>query len=325
MASESTVERAAPMIGEVDALLRTRHALPFWARYSRAMRVGFFAPNTSMLVTHGLGTKPDGVFVVWADASIVAVPGVAWTDTTATLMASAGNAHAVLVFYTLREEPERSPNAENVGKYTPPVVTSGDVTGPAGATDNALTRFDGATGKVIQSSVATLDDTGLLAGATVTTATAGSNNALIANTAFVTTAIANNVGGFGVWFAASVDSSYFGGSGGMAWTVEAGDIVVYAYTLIQKTVVLNFWIEGSTLSGTASNSLAMYIPNSWTFKRAVRGFFQFASNVPANGFVGVMYGLPNQRIFNLQRPDQANLPLGTNVIQVTGVATFEIN
>lgn len=39
-------------------------------------------------------------------------------------------------------------------------VGLGDVTGPAGATDNRIARFDGATGKVIQSSGATIDDSG---------------------------------------------------------------------------------------------------------------------------------------------------------------------
>lgn len=42
-------------------------------------------------------------------------------------------------------------------------VGSGDVTGPNGATDNALARFDGTTGKIIQSSTATLSDAGALA------------------------------------------------------------------------------------------------------------------------------------------------------------------
>lgn len=36
----------------------------------------------------------------------------------------------------------------------------GDVTGPASSTDNAITRFDGTTGKVIQNSTVTLDDNG---------------------------------------------------------------------------------------------------------------------------------------------------------------------
>lgn len=37
---------------------------------------------------------------------------------------------------------------------------SGDVVGPISATDNALARFDGTTGKLIQNSLATLDDSG---------------------------------------------------------------------------------------------------------------------------------------------------------------------
>ena len=37
---------------------------------------------------------------------------------------------------------------------------SGDVTGPASSTDNAIVRFDGTTGKVIQNSSATIDDNG---------------------------------------------------------------------------------------------------------------------------------------------------------------------
>jgi hypothetical protein len=39
---------------------------------------------------------------------------------------------------------------------------SGDVAGPSSATDNALARFDGTTGKTIQDSAATLADTGVL-------------------------------------------------------------------------------------------------------------------------------------------------------------------
>lgn len=39
----------------------------------------------------------------------------------------------------------------------------GDVFGPGSATDNAITRFDGATGKFIQNSAATIDDSGNIA------------------------------------------------------------------------------------------------------------------------------------------------------------------
>ncbi len=56
------------------------------------------------------------------------------------------------------------------------VSGSGDVTGPASSTDNAIVRFDGLTGKLIQNSVGTLSDAGLLstANVTVTSLTTGS-------------------------------------------------------------------------------------------------------------------------------------------------------
>jgi hypothetical protein len=44
----------------------------------------------------------------------------------------------------------------------------GDVVGPASATDNAIARFDTTTGKLLQNSVVTMDDTGVIAGATLT-------------------------------------------------------------------------------------------------------------------------------------------------------------
>lgn len=43
-------------------------------------------------------------------------------------------------------------------------TVGGDVVGPASATDNAVTRYDGTTGKLIQNSVVTMDDTGNVAG-----------------------------------------------------------------------------------------------------------------------------------------------------------------
>lgn len=45
------------------------------------------------------------------------------------------------------------------------IAAAGDVDGPASATDNAVARYDGTTGKLIQNSVVTVDDLGNIAGA----------------------------------------------------------------------------------------------------------------------------------------------------------------
>ena len=46
------------------------------------------------------------------------------------------------------------------------VAGTGDVVGPAGATDNAIARYDATTGKLIQNSGGTIDDSDNVAGAT---------------------------------------------------------------------------------------------------------------------------------------------------------------
>lgn len=50
---------------------------------------------------------------------------------------------------------------------------SGDVVGPASSTDNAVARFDGTTGKLLQNSAATLSDTGALTTTGVVESTSG--------------------------------------------------------------------------------------------------------------------------------------------------------
>jgi len=70
------------------------------------------------------------------------------------------------------------------------VTGVGDVTGPVSATDNAITRFDSTTGKLIQNSVVTVGDTGIVAGASIS----GASNTLsnIANASLTNSAITIN-------------------------------------------------------------------------------------------------------------------------------------
>ena len=63
----------------------------------------------------------------------------------------------------------------------------GDVTGPASATDNAITRFDLTTGKLIQNSTVILDDAGTITGVAALAATTVSVTSANAGTATVTT------------------------------------------------------------------------------------------------------------------------------------------
>lgn len=64
---------------------------------------------------------------------------------------------------------------------------NGDVSGPSSATDNAIARFDGTTGKLIQNSVVTVSDTGDMAGVVGLSATSGTFSGLTSNRMVMTT------------------------------------------------------------------------------------------------------------------------------------------
>jgi hypothetical protein len=81
---------------------------PFWSVIGRPLSLVFPAMGARRDVVHGLGTKPDGFLVVYADADIIAEPGVLWTRDLAFLQAGADNAHAIVIFYTLRETPQNA-------------------------------------------------------------------------------------------------------------------------------------------------------------------------------------------------------------------------
>lgn len=68
---------------------------------------------------------------------------------------------------------------------------SGFVSGPASTTDNAITRFDGTTGKLVQNSGVTVDDSNNMAGATNLSAVSATLSGLTASRALQTDASKN--------------------------------------------------------------------------------------------------------------------------------------
>jgi hypothetical protein len=87
----------------------------------------------------------------------------------------------------------------------------GDVVGPSSATDNAIARFDGTTGKLIQNSVVTAGDTGAVSGVTT----------LAASTSVTTPIVqATNSGGLSLKNSAGTTQISMGGGGGDNVTIS---------------------------------------------------------------------------------------------------------
>jgi hypothetical protein len=71
---------------------------------------------------------------------------------------------------------------------------SGDVVGPASATDNAIARFDATTGKLIQNSVVTVSDTGATTGITTLSASTSVTTPIVQATSSAGLALRNSAG-----------------------------------------------------------------------------------------------------------------------------------
>lgn len=83
-----------------------RDAIPvWWGGYGKPLILTFPTMGVAYEFQHGLGVIPDGYLIVFADADIIAEPGVRWSQSIATLRAGADNAHAIVIFYTLSEAP----------------------------------------------------------------------------------------------------------------------------------------------------------------------------------------------------------------------------
>lgn len=65
------------------------------------------------------------------------------------------------------------------------------------------------------------------------------------------------------WVTPTFSAGNFTASGSMTWTVEAGDVIVYRYKMISAdTMVLQWFINTTTVGGTPSTGLRIAIPNS---------------------------------------------------------------
>jgi hypothetical protein len=143
---------------------------------------------------------------------------------------------------------------------------SGDVVGPGSSTDNAITRFDGATGLLIQNSTATLDDSGVvsvlganISGLTVSSAVAtdGSKNLVsVANTGtgdnvlatsptLITPALGTPT--------ALVGTNISGTASGLSIGGNAGTVTDGVYTTDTSTVT-NTMLAGSIANAKLVNS-----------------------------------------------------------------------
>lgn len=128
----------------------------------------------------------------------------------------------------------------------------------------------------------------------------------------------------GAWITPAFDAVNFYAESPMTWTVEEADVFTYAYQIVGKMMTLLFFIENTTLGGTATGGLMIRIPASKVATKYAFAVCQIKDN--ATWTLGVCYTLPTSGAitFNIYAIG-TDFSLSTNATRVAGQITFEID
>jgi hypothetical protein len=128
----------------------------------------------------------------------------------------------------------------------------------------------------------------------------------------------------GEWTAPAFDAASFSADAG-SWVVDAGDVTTFAYTLVGKTMTINFFL-GSTTITSASANLRLKIPADFRAKRRATalGNARNAGGVATNLTMQVLPAVGEVFLFRGNLGSLGDWQASTNDNDLTGSITFEI-
>lgn len=127
----------------------------------------------------------------------------------------------------------------------------------------------------------------------------------------------------GAWVTVTADTASFTGSGLMTWTVEARDQFV-SYTMIGNTMILQFFLDATTVGGTVSTTLRMLLPAGRTAVRTCAATCQIYDNSAATSVLGQIRVTSGSRFAEFSRFDGANFTASTNLTYIRGQLACEV-
>jgi hypothetical protein len=74
----------------------------------------------------------------------------------------------------------------------------------------------------------------------------------------------------GEWTAVAYSAGNFTAPGGMTWTVDSGDQITYAYSLVGKTMFLAVYLDTTSITCTCSPTVSVAIPGGFTAAKKIQ-------------------------------------------------------
>jgi len=125
----------------------------------------------------------------------------------------------------------------------------------------------------------------------------------------------------GEWLSVTFAAGNFTASPG-TWTVSSGQQTTYAYTLIGKTMILAFCIDGGTTASSPGH-LDILIPGGFSAARDIEGTFAYSDDAGATGKIG--NSLVSGTKVLLYKDITHSVAWGNAAVYVRGQISFQIS
>jgi len=128
----------------------------------------------------------------------------------------------------------------------------------------------------------------------------------------------------GIWATPAFAAGDFTANGSLTWTLAAGDVGTYEYTIVEKKMTVNWELLTTTSGGVTNNTLQIKIPAGKVAAKNTYGWMMWTETNGAPftlGFCKVAAGGTNILIFKI---GITNWGLVTDLLSVYGTITFEI-
>jgi hypothetical protein len=129
----------------------------------------------------------------------------------------------------------------------------------------------------------------------------------------------------GAWVTPAFNAGDFTASGSQTWTVIAGNVTTYGYTLVGKTMTVAFNIASTSVGGTPSTELRIKVPTGATVAKTILVPIRIVDNGAA-AVVGIAQVSASGTFISCYKDlsQTANWSASTNT-GVAGEITFEIS